>query len=58
MPHTQIQRLINDSAELQNFVYKLENEGKYDLVKKVRAKKEFLDKYITKKSIMSGVETA
>tara|TARA_B110000495_G_C23041172_1_gene624637 strand:- start:298 stop:474 length:177 start_codon:yes stop_codon:yes gene_type:complete len=58
MPHPQIQRLQNDSVQLESFAQKLESEGKYDLVKKIKAKKEFLDEYITKKSIMPGVRAA
>ena len=58
MPHPQIQRLQNDSAQLESFAQKLEIEGKYDLVKKIKAKKEFLDEYITSKSKMPRVKAA
>jgi hypothetical protein len=50
MPQTQIQKLMQDSAELENFAQKLQIEGKLDLVKKVKAKKKYLDDYITEKS--------
>tara|TARA_B100001093_G_C26792541_1_gene999622 strand:- start:628 stop:804 length:177 start_codon:yes stop_codon:yes gene_type:complete len=50
MPQTQIQKLMQDSAELENFAQKLKIEGKLDLVKKVKAKKKYLDDYITGKS--------
>jgi hypothetical protein len=50
MPQTQIQKLMQDSAELENFAQKLQIEGKLDLVKKVKAKKKYLDDYITGKS--------
>ena len=48
MPQTQ--KLMQDSAELENFAQKLQIEGKLDLVKKVKAKKKYLDDYITEKS--------
>jgi hypothetical protein len=38
-----LERLQKDSAELEMFVEKLAEEGKSDLVKKIRAKKKFLD---------------
>jgi len=50
MPQTQIQKLMQDSAELENFAQKLQIEGKLDLVKKVKAKKKYLDDYLTEKS--------
>lgn len=50
MSNDQLQRLQNDSAELENYAQKLTNEGKFDLVKKIKAKKQYLDNYITTKS--------
>ena len=50
MSNDQLQRLQNDSAELENYAQKLTNEGKLDLVKKIKAKKQYLDNYITTKS--------
>ena len=38
-----LERLQKDSAELDMFVEKLAVEGKQDLVKKIKAKKKFLD---------------
>tara|TARA_B100001093_G_scaffold251702_2_gene241039 strand:+ start:2339 stop:2584 length:246 start_codon:yes stop_codon:yes gene_type:complete len=51
MSNQQLQRLQQDSAQLEMFVNKLESEGKLDLVKKIKAKKEYLDKYITTKRV-------
>lgn len=50
MSKDQLQRLQKDSAELETYAQKLTNEGKLDLVKKIKAKKEYLDNYITIKS--------
>ncbi len=38
-----LERLQKDSAELDMFVEKLAVEGKQELVKKIKAKKKFLD---------------
>lgn len=43
---TTLERLQKDSAELDIFVEKLTNEGKNDLVKKIQAKKKFLDEKV------------
>lgn len=55
MPINQIQRLQQDSAELDRFARKLQNEGKLDLVKKVNAKKKYLDNYISERSVLEKV---
>lgn len=41
---TKLERLQRDSDELMNFVEKLAEEGKQDLVKKLQVKKQFLDR--------------
>tara|TARA_B100000780_G_C21062377_1_gene427088 strand:- start:138 stop:302 length:165 start_codon:yes stop_codon:yes gene_type:complete len=51
MSNQQLQRLQQDSAQLQMFVNKLKSEGKLDLVKKIKAKKQYLDNYITTKGV-------
>lgn len=43
---TTLERLQKDSAELDIFVEKLTNEGKNDLVRKIQAKKKFLDEKV------------
>lgn len=51
MSKQQLQRLQQDSAQLEMFANKLTSEGKLDLVKKIKAKKEYLDNYITTKRV-------
>jgi hypothetical protein len=46
MPYTQIERLKNDSRELENYIYRLKKRGKDNLVKKLTAKREFLNQTI------------
>jgi hypothetical protein len=41
---TKLERLQRDSDELMNFVEKLAEEGKQDLVRKLQVKKQFLDR--------------
>ena len=45
---TKLERLQKDSAELENFVEQLATEGKQELVKKIQAKKKFLDEKVKK----------
>lgn len=40
---TTLERLQKDSSELDQFVEKLTNEGREDLIKKVQIKKQFID---------------
>jgi len=46
MSDHQLQRLIKDSEELNTFTDQLIEEGETELVKKIEAKKKFLDKHI------------
>lgn len=48
MIHYQLENLQRDSAELKTFADKLKKEGNYELVKKVVAKKQYLDLRIEK----------
>jgi len=48
MTHLQIERLQNDSAELERFAKSMKREGKHDLVEKIKEKKEFIDKHLEK----------
>ena len=43
MPYSQIERLKNDKRELENYIYRLKKKGKDNLVKKLSAKREFLN---------------
>lgn len=54
MVHKQLEKLQRDSAELQVFAEKLKKEGNHELVKKVIAKREYLDNTIQK---VFGLET-
>lgn len=54
MVHKQLEKLQRDSAELQIFAEKLKEEGNHELVKKVIAKREYLDNRIQK---VFGLET-
>jgi hypothetical protein len=46
MINNQLEKLQNDSAELQIFADRLSKEGNYELVKKIIAKREYLNKRI------------
>lgn len=48
MINNQLEKLQNDSAELQIFADKLSREGNHELVKKIIAKREYLNKRIEK----------
>ena len=43
---TTLERLQKDSAELDNFVDQLSNEGKTELEAKIKAKKKFLEEKV------------
>jgi len=47
MSEHQLQRLRKDSEELDNFAGILLEEGETELVKKIEAKKKFLDNHIS-----------
>lgn len=46
MSDNQIQRLRKDSAELETYANVLKREGEFELMKKIKTKKEFLDNHI------------
>lgn len=46
MINNQLEKLQRDSAELQMFAEKLREEGNYELVKKIIAKRKYLDNRI------------
>ena len=48
MTQLQIQRLQNDSIQLERFAKSMIKEGKQDLVEKIKIKKEYIDKYLEK----------
>ena len=47
---TKLERLQGDSDELMDFVEKLAEEGKQDLVKKLQVKKAFIDQRLNELS--------
>ena len=47
MPRNQIERLKNDSRELDNYINRLRKKGHTSLAHKMSAKKEFLNQTIT-----------
>ena len=49
MIHTQLERLMADSAHLESFANTLREEGEFELHKKVLMKKSYLDEYIRDK---------
>ena len=46
MTQAQIARLQNDSRELETFAEQMKQEGRVDLVEKIRAKKRHVDEHI------------
>ena len=48
MINNQLEKLQNDSAELRIFADKLFREGNHELVKKIIAKREYLNQRIEK----------
>jgi phage shock protein A len=46
MPRNQIERLKNDSRELDNYIHRLRKKGRTDLAHKLLVKKEFLNQSI------------
>lgn len=47
MPYYQIERLKNDSRELDNYIYRLKKKGKIGLVAKLTRKRDFLNQTIS-----------
>jgi hypothetical protein len=43
----QLERLRKDSAELDNYIHKLNKKGKQSLAHKVEKKRDYLDNYIS-----------
>lgn len=46
MQCTQIERLKNDSRELDHYIFRLKKKGKHSLVHKLSTKREFLNQTI------------
>ena len=46
MPRNQIERLKNDSRELDNYIHRLRKKGRTNLAHKMSMKKEFLNQTI------------
>jgi len=46
MISAQVERLQNDSLNLESFIRQLEHEGDLDRMEKIKAKKTYLDKRI------------
>ena len=47
MPRNQIERLKNDSKELDNYIHRLNKKGHTSLARKMSMKKEFINQTIT-----------
>lgn len=47
MPRNQIERLKNDSRELDNYIHRLRKKGRTDLAHKLSKKQSFLNQTIT-----------
>tara|TARA_E500000318_G_scaffold110543_1_gene126312 strand:- start:2076 stop:2249 length:174 start_codon:yes stop_codon:yes gene_type:complete len=43
---SQLERLRKDYRELQNYEYKMNKQGKFDVVKKLKLKRDFLGRSI------------
>ena len=46
MPYTQVERLRNDSRELENYIFRMKKKGKHSLVTKLTRKRDFLNQTI------------
>lgn len=46
MPKNQIERLKNDSRELDNYIHRLKKKGRDNLARKVTIKQDFLNQTI------------
>lgn len=46
MPRTQIERLKNDSRELDNYIHRLRKKGRTNLAHKLSKKQQFLNQTI------------
>jgi len=47
MPKNQIERLKNDSRQLDNYIHRLRKRGKDNLAHKITMKREYLNQTIT-----------
>ena len=58
MPYYQIERLKNDSRELDNYIYRLKKKGKDTLVTKLTRKRDFLNQTIAEYDEIQIQQTA
>jgi hypothetical protein len=47
MPQTQLQRLRQDVEELDSYITKLKEKGKFELIPKLERKRNYLSAYVS-----------
>ena len=58
MQYNQIERLKNDSRELDNYIYRLKKKGKNNLILKMKRKQQFLQQAIAECDEVFSIQTA
>ena len=58
MQYNQIERLKNDSRELDNYIYRLKKKGKNNLISKLKRKQQFLKQAIAECDEVFSIQTA
>ena len=58
MQYNQIERLKNDSRELDNYIYRLKKKGKNNLLSKLKRKQQFLQQAIAECDEVFSIQTA
>ena len=58
MQYNQIERLKNDSRELDNYIYRLKKKGKNNLISKLKRKHQFLQQAIAECDEVFSIQTA
>tara|TARA_Y100000361_G_C10892200_1_gene204708 strand:+ start:139 stop:348 length:210 start_codon:yes stop_codon:yes gene_type:complete len=58
MQYNQIERLKNDSRELDNYIYRLKKKGKNNLISKLKRKQQFLQQAIAECDEVFSIQTA
>ena len=58
MQYNQIERLKNDSRELDNYIYRLKKKGKNNLISKLKRKQQVLRQAIAECDEVFSIQTA
>ena len=58
MQYNQIERLKNDSRELDNYIYRLKKKGKNNLISILKRKQQFLRQAIAECDEVFSIQTA